>query len=193
MGFSISGAQVFAAFSWLLAAVWLGKGIAALRGMPRLPDLSRINPESLPENLPHNGPDLTVVVPARDEEVSIEASLRTLLDSTGLHLEIVAVDDRSTDRTGPLMDSLAFEASRCCERHKLEVIHIAELPTGWLGKPHAMAAGARCATAPWILFTDGICEARDRAVEAVREFSREHGLPVERSQMWRDCVSRLAS
>ena len=175
MGFPISGVQVFAVLSWLLAAVWLGMGIAALRGMPGVPNLSRIDPQSLPEIPPHDGPDLAVIVPARDEEAAIESSLRSLLASTGLRLEIIAVDDRSTDRTGLLMDSLAQSAAQDAGPHQLEVIHITDLPAGWLGKPHAMAAGARRATAPWILFTDGDVIFAPQALElALREAAALH-------------------
>lgn len=167
--------HIFAFFCWLLAAVWLGKGIAAFRGMPSVPDLSRIDPESLPEIFPRDGPDITVIVPARDEDAAIESCLRSLLASTGLRLEIIAVDDRSSDRTGPLMDNLAKDALRNASPHQFEVIHITDLPAGWLGKPHAMAAGARCATAPWILFTDGDVMFAPRAPElGLREATALH-------------------
>lgn len=170
MEFHISGGQIFASLSWLLAAAWLGKGIAALRGMPNLPDLSRIDPEFLPEILPHDGPDLTVIVPARDEEAAIESSLQSLLASTGLRLQIIAVDDRSTDRTGQLMDTITMDDVRSANPHYLEVIHITDLPQGWLGKPHAMDTAARRAAAPWILFTDGDVVFAPRTLElALRE------------------------
>lgn len=159
------------AFSiWALAAAWLGKAVAALRGMPRIPDLSQIDPDTLPPILANNGPNLSVIVPARDEEQAIEACLRSLLASTGVRLQIIAVDDRSADRTGERMDAIAGEASTANNPHQVKVIHITELPTGWLGKPYAMAAGAQRATAPWLLFADGDVVFAPRAVElALRE------------------------
>jgi hypothetical protein len=67
------------------------------------------------------------------------------------------------------MDAIAAEAAASNSPHRFEVIHIAELPPGWLGKPHALAAGAQRATAPWILFTDGDVVFAPRALElAVR-------------------------
>jgi glycosyltransferase involved in cell wall biosynthesis len=99
------------------------------------------------------GPHLSVIVPACNEEKSIETTLRSLLGSTGLRLEIIAVDDRSTDATGDLMDAIAAEVK--AGPHRLQVIHLTELPAGWLGKPHALACGVERATAPWLLFTDG--------------------------------------
>ncbi len=148
-------AQVFLALSWILALAWLWHAIASLRGMATLPDLTRIDPASLPALASSEGPDLTVVVPACNEERSIQATLRSLLASTGLRLEIVAVNDRSTDRTRDRMDEVCAEAAASGGPHSLRVIGISELPAGWLGKPHAMAMGAQQAKSRWLLFTDG--------------------------------------
>ena len=124
-----------------------------LWGMPRLTDLSKLDKESLPPLPKSDAPDLTVIVPGCNEEDSIEATLRSLLASTGLRLEIVAVDDRSTDRTGERMDAMAAEAAKSGP-HTLVVIHNQALPQGWLGKPHALKLGTDRATAPWLLMTD---------------------------------------
>jgi hypothetical protein len=153
--------QIFVGLSWVLALAWLGHAVAALRGMATLPDLSRADGGAMP---PSDGPDLSVIVPACNEESSIEATLRSLLASTGLRLEIVAVNDRSTDRTGERMEQVAAEAASCGP-HRVRVVHIAELPEGWLGKTHAMAMGTRQATAPWLLFTDGDVVFKPRALE----------------------------
>lgn len=170
MGAVLSAGHILAFSSWALAAAWLGKAVAALRGMPRIPDLSQIDPDTLPPILANNGPNLSVIVPARDEEQAIEACLRSLLASTGVRLQIIAVDDRSADRTGERIDAIAAEASTVNNPHQVKVIHITELPTGWLGKPYAMAAGAQRATAPWLLFADGDVVFAPRAVElALRE------------------------
>jgi cellulose synthase/poly-beta-1,6-N-acetylglucosamine synthase-like glycosyltransferase len=150
----ISAGHIFAFFSGALAIAWLWKGYEALRGMPDLPDLKRMEFEAEPPS-PGNGPDLSIVVPARDEDASIESCLRSMLASTGVRLQIIAVDDRSGDETGPLMDAIAADAAAGKSPHQIEVMHIAELPPGWLGKPHALALGASRAAAPWILFTDG--------------------------------------
>lgn len=170
MGSVLSARHVLAFSSWALAAAWLGRAVAALRGMPRLPDLCEIDPSTLPPVPADVGPDLSVIVPARNEEQAIEACLRSLLASTGVRLQIIAVDDRSADRTGERMDAIAAEASTANNPHQVEVVHITELPAGWLGKPHAMAAGAQRATAPWLLFADGDVVFAPRAIElALRE------------------------
>jgi glycosyltransferase involved in cell wall biosynthesis len=138
----------------MLALGWLRQAVSVLRGMPRLPDLTRIDTAALPALPAGDGSHLTVVVPACNEEESIQAALRSLLASTGLRLQIVAVDDRSTDQTGVLMDQVAAEAAACAGPHRLHVIHNRDVPAGWLGKPNALQLGAQQATAPWLQFTD---------------------------------------
>jgi len=160
-----SASQQFTNLAWGLAIAWLWKGITSILGMPSIPDLSRIDPAALPPIPEIDSPDLTVVVPARDEQAVINQCLRSLVDSVGVKLQIIAVDDRSADRTGELMDAIAAEARAAKTPHWFEVIHITELPAGWLGKPHALAEGAKRATAPWILFTDGDVLFGPRALE----------------------------
>lgn len=115
-------------------------------------------------------PGVSVIIPARNEEAQIRNALTTLLKSEGLTLELIAVDDRSTDATGRIMDEVAATDSR------LKVVHITDLPDGWLGKNHAMHVGSQMATQPLILFTDGDILFEPRALQiAVRHF-QQNGL-----------------
>jgi hypothetical protein len=156
-------AKEFSFFAWLLALGWIGQAVAALRGIPTLPNLTRIDPASMPP-LPMDEPrHLAVLVPACNEEDVIQTTLRSLLASTGLRLEIVAIDDRSTDRTGTRMDEVAAESAP--SPHTFTVLHNHELPAGWLGKPHALALAAKQTTAPWILMTDADMHFTPRALE----------------------------
>jgi glycosyltransferase involved in cell wall biosynthesis len=75
-----------------------------------------------------------------------------LLAIEGIAIEILAVNDRSTDKTGTIMDRIAAQGRAIGKR--ISVLHIDELPAGWMGKTHALALAARQATAPWLLFTD---------------------------------------
>jgi glycosyltransferase involved in cell wall biosynthesis len=159
------GSQIFVGLSWILALAWLWHAIAMLRGMPTLPDLTCIDPDTLPPLARGDAHDLTVVVPACNEEKSIEATLRSLLASTGVRLEIIAVNDRSFDQTGVRMEQIAAEAAAGGGPHSLQVLHINELPAGWLGKPHAMAMGAQKGTSQWLLFTDGDVVFKPHALE----------------------------
>jgi len=149
---------------WGLALAWLRRAVMALRGIPLLPDLTKMTARASQDLVLTEGPDLTVIVPACNEEQSIEATLRSLLASTGVRLQIVAVNDRSTDRTAAIMDTVAAEGGAGGGQHTLEVIHICELPPGWMGKAHAMALGAQRASAPWLLFTDADMTFDPRAV-----------------------------
>ena len=93
-------------------------------------------------------PKLSVIIPACNEGSTIAQSLRTILSQTYPNLEIVLINDRSTDDTGAQMAQMAHQDSR------VQVIHIEELPDGWLGKVHAMHRGTQVATGDWLLFTD---------------------------------------
>ena len=138
---------------WIVPAVgWLIFGTWCLYLLPLWPDLRnrwlRKRASSLPD--PSEWPLLTVIVPARDEGAKVEPCLRSLLASDYPRLTIIAVDDRSRDETGAVMDRLAANDSR------LSVIHVRKLPEGWLGKNHAMHVGAESAKdSEWLLFTDG--------------------------------------
>jgi glycosyltransferase involved in cell wall biosynthesis len=164
-------ADVVAVQCAALALGWLWQAVRALRGLPTLPDLTRADAD-WPELAESGAPDVTVIVPACNEEDSIQTTLRSLLASTDVRLQIVAVDDRSTDRTGALMDEVAAEARAAGGAHTLEIIHNRELPPGWMGKAHAVHLGALRATAPWLLFTDGDMTFDARAIGLAVSYAR---------------------
>lgn len=134
--------------SWLTALAWCWHVAVATVKLPTVPNLLR----SEFDVLPPGQPSLTVIVPARNEAADIEECLRSLLAQDYEHLQVFAVDDRSTDATGSIMDGIAAEPA---SQGHLRVFHVDELPAGWMGKTHAMAMAARAATTDWLLFTDG--------------------------------------
>ena len=89
-------------------------------------------------------PTVSVIVPARNEEACLGTCLESLAAQTGVPLEIIVVDDHSTDRTRAI--ALSFPAVR--------VIEAGPLPEGWTGKNNAVVTGAREARGQWLLFTD---------------------------------------
>jgi cellulose synthase/poly-beta-1,6-N-acetylglucosamine synthase-like glycosyltransferase len=93
-------------------------------------------------------PSVSLIAPARNEERNIERAVRSLVCLDYPRLEITLVNDRSTDRTGEILDRLAAEFPQ------LNVVHLTELPAGWLGKNHAMQLGADRSGGEWLLFTD---------------------------------------
>ena len=87
---------------------------------------------------------VSVIVPARNEEACLADCLQSLTTQSNVAFEIIVVDDHSTDRTRELAAS--FPGVR--------VIEASPLPNGWTGKNNAVAAGARQARGEWLLFTD---------------------------------------
>jgi glycosyltransferase involved in cell wall biosynthesis len=141
----------------ILALAWLSRVVDAALGVPKIPDLAR--PEW--DRSPVGNPRVSIIVPARNEEENIEQPLRQLLALDYDNYEVIAVDDRSTDRTGEIMDRIAaslivtkHQAAKPQAHGRLKVIHIESLPSGWLGKAHAMWTAARQASGDWLLFTD---------------------------------------
>ena len=136
---------------WILFVIWAG-----LSGIPTVWLIGRSlkrQSDRLPD--PVSWPRVSVVVPARDEGNKIEAGLKSLLASDYPNFEVIAIDDRSRDETGAIMDRLAREGEAPDSRSLLTVVHISELPDGWLGKNHALRVGATQATGDWLLFSDG--------------------------------------
>ncbi len=131
---------------WLIVLTWTALILSTLRNIPRVPNL--LDPSFARPRDPAPLPLISVIVPARNEEASIEATVRALLATVSVPIHVIAVNDRSTDATGAILERVASESSR------LTVIHVIDLPPGWLGKLHAMALAARQATTPWLLFTD---------------------------------------
>ena len=135
-----------AILSLLLAGVlvaWL-RFAWVLRGIGKLPNLARAS-----DDPPAGGwPRLSVVVACRNEEANVRAVLASVLAQAYPGLEVVAVDDRSEDATGAVLDALA------AEHPSLRVLHVTSLPADWLGKTHALQRGAAQATGEFLLFTD---------------------------------------
>ncbi len=104
--------------------------------------------EHVPPLDPVDCPSVSIIIPACNEEREIEAALSSVLSLDYPDLEIIVLNDRSTDATPHILDRLARQHSR------LKVIHITHLPAGWLGKNHALHLGAAQACGEFILFTD---------------------------------------
>jgi glycosyltransferase involved in cell wall biosynthesis len=141
-------------FHWIagtiLALAWFSRIIDAAIGMPSVGNITKPEWNRNPVAAAGN-PLVSIIVPARNEEADIEQSLTRLLELDYGNYEVIAVNDRSTDRTGEIMESVA---ARPAVHGRLRVIHHRELPSGWLGKTHAMWTASNEAKGDWLLFTD---------------------------------------
>jgi hypothetical protein len=149
-------------FFWIagigLALVWTISALQGALNYHRIADLTQ--PEwTPPRDAPM--PSLTIVVPARNEAAAMEPALRSLLHLDYPDCQVVAVNDRSTDDTGKIMERLAAEPE---SGGRLRVLHVERLPERWLGKTHAMWLGAQQGSSEWILFTDADCVFRRDAL-----------------------------
>lgn len=176
----------------LLSVIWLVPALQLALHFSEVADLTQ--PEWNPsQDSPL--PSLAVVVPARNEEAEIEAALRSLLQLNYPQYQIVVVNDRSTDQTGAIMERLAAEPASA---GKLRVLHVRDLPSGWLGKVHAMWLGSQSDAAQrnaaqgnsaqenvapqtasyWLLFTDADCvfhpDSLRRAIHYATKTAADH-------------------
>lgn len=97
---------------------------------------------------PEIWPKVSMIVTACNEADAVENAVRSKLDSDYPNLEVILIDDRSTDGTGEIIDHLAENDDR------VSAIHITELPEGWLGKPYALHKGVEMADGKFLLLTD---------------------------------------
>ncbi|HYQ84561.1 MAG TPA: glycosyltransferase family 2 protein, partial [Rubrobacter sp.] len=125
---------------------WLALSLQWLFGIRKIPVLEEVSETDLVDR----DPALSIILAARDEERSVGESVTSMLAQVySGTLEIIAVNDRSTDRTGEILEELAAE-----HPDRLRVSNVESLPDGWLGKTHALYTGASQAQGEWLLFTD---------------------------------------
>jgi cellulose synthase/poly-beta-1,6-N-acetylglucosamine synthase-like glycosyltransferase len=173
--------------AWVVAAAWCWRTADAVTKLPTVTRLQDVEWDLWAED----GPSLVVVVPAKDEAANIAATMDALLLADYPKLRIVAVDDRSTDGTGEILDSYAArfalrpvvdQTAKPKKRKgkgkalkatvvaapmvqttlaetpkgppKLEVIHVTDLPEGWLGKTFAMTVATANSESEYVLYTD---------------------------------------
>lgn len=131
--------------AWLLAAPWIAVLLLVVRrSAVRSPRLWEYGPRP-------SGPLLSVIIPARNEALNIERCVRSILATTYEPLEVIVVDDRSTDGTGGIAEWLAAAPEA---KGRVRVVHGAEPPTGWFGKQWAIMQGYGVAAGELLLFAD---------------------------------------
>ncbi len=141
----IQGQLLCAGYVILGCVIWIAVFVYLIWTLRHLPCLHLLAAHLKP---PAVWPSLSIIIPACNEAEHIESALTSLLVQDYPALEIIVLDDRSTDDTGRIIDRLAAQDSR------IQAVHIAELPKGWLGKVHALHLGVQQAHGKWLLFTD---------------------------------------
>lgn len=149
----------------IIAGLWMVQALRAAMGMPKLPqikDAVALADEECPE--------VSVIFAALDEEEKMPRALESMLAQDYPRYEVVAVNDRSRDATGRIIDEAAAQNSQ------LKPVHIESLPPGWLGKPHALHRGFEKSTGEWIVFTDGDVRFAPDLLRRAMSVARKNGL-----------------
>ncbi|CAN5374605.1 glycosyltransferase family 2 protein [soil metagenome] len=145
----------------ILAIPWVALPVATLL---RARDSRSLDDESA--TAMDDAPTVSIVIPARNEEHNIERCVRSALAANYPRLEVVAVDDHSTDGTGAILADISNEDAR------LRVVTPEPLPSDWFGKQWACTAGANASNGDIIAFFDAdTVQAADlvpRAINAMR-------------------------
>jgi glycosyltransferase involved in cell wall biosynthesis len=155
-------------YTVLSCAVWTLVFIGfmwTLRGMPRLDEELKTL-----RLVVEKWPSLSIIIPACNEADHIETAVKSILMQDYPDFEVIAVNDRSTDATGEILNRLAKTDSR------LQVLHIRSLPRGWLGKVNAMHQGVQRAKGDWFLFTDADVHYHPGALRRALTYAQHYGV-----------------
>jgi glycosyltransferase involved in cell wall biosynthesis len=161
------------------AFFWVFHGLRVAWGLLQLPWIKDFSPAQ-----DADCPRISLIFAARDEEEKLPAALATLAAIDYPNLEIIAVDDRSQDSTGRILEEFALTGLKTghyrgpgdsgdkrmglaglkpgantgsdaeAKEARFRVVHVRELPARWLGKPHALLKAYESSTGEWLLFTD---------------------------------------
>jgi glycosyltransferase involved in cell wall biosynthesis len=150
---------------FLVAAFWVFHGLRVAYGATKLPWIKEFAPAD-----DAACPAISLVFAARDEEEKLPAALATLAELDYPHLDIIAADDRSQDATGRILDEFAAAHPR------FRAVHVSELPSGWLGKPHALQKAYEASAGEWLLFTDADVRFKPDVVRRAITLAERHTL-----------------
>ncbi|MFD2171052.1 glycosyltransferase [Tumebacillus lipolyticus] len=148
----------------LVFLYWVAMFVTNLRGL-------RMIPELISGTVEGEQPLVSIIVAGKDEEASIERTLDSLLRLDYQNYELIVVNDRSEDRTGEIIARVKERARTARPDLRFELIQIQELPTGWLGKNHALYQGYLQARGEYLLFTDADVRFAPNSLQAAMQFA----------------------
>jgi hypothetical protein len=133
-------------------------------------------------------PKVSLLIPARNEEINIDGTLRAALASEGVELEVVVLDDGSTDRTASIV------AAHMQDDARLRLVAAPPLPPGWCGKQHACHVLASQARHPFLVFVDADVRLAPDALARIvsllehRRLDLASGFPLEETGTWPEAL-----
>ena len=168
----------------IVSAAWIAVVAAMLaRAIRQYRHFEMIGPDSQVDDA--NVPDVTVIVPARNEARGIARCIEPLLSQQYPQdkLKLIVVDDHSDDDTASIVGGIARRDPR------IRLMESAPLPPGWLGKPHACDQAARLAGGPWLCFLDADTVAQPMLIATAVRTALQRKLDLLSLQPFQDLVS----
>jgi hypothetical protein len=117
-------------------------------------------------------PEISVLIPARNEEKNIVGAIEAVLANSDVNFELLILDDHSEDATRKLVEQLAVKDRR------IKLISSPPLPTGWCGKQHACYQLAKSASKPRLLFIDADVRLGHQALAQMARFQHQSGATI---------------
>ena len=158
---------------WLcLSSLFLFVGLAITYWIHHQQFLRIIIPQSEPLP-PSSAPLISVIVPARNEVRNILSCIEALASQTYPNLELIVVDDRSTDNTLQILEDFASHQNTHSSP-AVKIISGVDLPVGWAGKPHALFQGVSEAQGEWLCFVDADTFAHPSLISSTFQAAQFH-------------------
>lgn len=157
--------------SWMVA-VWAFRHLAIGFIFWRTPKLGLNSDRFALQDPTHPQPKISILMPCKDEEENVTACAMDLLAQTYTNFELIIINDRSRDRTGPKADEAASQDPR------VKVLHLSDRPEGWTGKTYALKRGMELATGQWLLFVDADTRHHEDCLSIVMQWAKKREAPM---------------
>ncbi|WP_170145279.1 glycosyltransferase [Ammoniphilus oxalaticus] len=157
----------FQLLATIIFVVWVCNFLIHWFGLKRLPRLPIVYRALRDE------PFVSVIIAAKDEAPSIAQTMKRLLAQQYGKMELIVVNDRSTDQTGLIAEQTAAQAT---SGMAIKIIHIDHLPNGWLGKNNALQTGYKQARGDYLLFTDADARFHPDTIRSAISYTLDHQL-----------------